>query len=167
MGVLGPGPDHKREIRVLNRVLRWTFEGIEYEPDQRHAELVVKDLELEGAKPVSSPWTNLVKGSLEMESPQRSAGEATRYRALVARLNYLSQDRPHVQYVVKEASRRMSSPRESGWVALKRIGRYLAGALRTVQLFVWQDGETRLNSYSDSDSSGDRERAENPHQGAL
>ena len=53
--ILGPGATHKKDIRVLNRVLRWTQGGIEYEPDQRHAELVVKELELEGAKAVSSP----------------------------------------------------------------------------------------------------------------
>ena len=94
MDVLGPGPSHKREIRVLNRVLRWTQGGIEYEPDQRHAELVVRELELEGSKPVSSPWTALEKGTVLEDSPLLSAKEGTRYRALVARLNYLSQDRP-------------------------------------------------------------------------
>ena len=29
------------EIAVLNRTLRWTPQGLEYEPDQRHAELIV------------------------------------------------------------------------------------------------------------------------------
>ena len=45
--ILGPEKGHKQEVRVLNRVLRWTPEGIEYEPDQRHAELVIKELGLE------------------------------------------------------------------------------------------------------------------------
>ena len=47
---LGPGPGHKQEIRVLNRVLRCTAEGVAYEPDQRHAEVVVRELGLEKRK---------------------------------------------------------------------------------------------------------------------
>ena len=30
---LGPESEHNKEIRVLNRTLRWTDDGIEYEPD--------------------------------------------------------------------------------------------------------------------------------------
>ncbi len=37
--------------------------------------------------------------------------EATRYRAAVARGNYLSQDRSDVKYTVKELSRHMGTPR--------------------------------------------------------
>jgi len=33
---LGPGKEHKQEVRILNRILRWEDGGIEYEPDQRH-----------------------------------------------------------------------------------------------------------------------------------
>ena len=40
----------------------------------------------------------------------RGAGEATRYRALVARLNDLTLDRPGIQCVVKAAAKRMSAP---------------------------------------------------------
>ena len=36
--------------RVLSRILFWTDVGIEYEPDQRHAEIVILDLGLESAK---------------------------------------------------------------------------------------------------------------------
>ena len=38
--VLGPEDGHKKEVRVLNRILRWGADGIEYEPDQKHAEQV-------------------------------------------------------------------------------------------------------------------------------
>ena len=31
----GPGAHQKQEIRMLNRTIRWTAAGIEYEPDQR------------------------------------------------------------------------------------------------------------------------------------
>ena len=55
--ILGPGPQHEREVRILNRVVRWTESGLAYEPDQRHAEMVVRDLGLENAKSVTTPGT--------------------------------------------------------------------------------------------------------------
>ena len=52
------GPDkqrHLQEVRILNRVIRWEEWGIGYEADQRHAELVVKELGLEESRPVTTP----------------------------------------------------------------------------------------------------------------
>ena len=42
------------EVRVLNRILRWTSSGWEYEADQRHAELLIKGMNMEGAKAVKT-----------------------------------------------------------------------------------------------------------------
>ncbi len=39
---VGMGESELREARVLNRVIRVTDEGWEYEPDQRHADIIVK-----------------------------------------------------------------------------------------------------------------------------
>ena len=84
------------------------------------------------------------------------AGEATRYRALVARLNYLALDRPDIMFGVKEAAKRMSAPCAPDWKLLKRIGRYLRLVPRAVQVFVWQDDPGELVAYVDSDWAGDR-----------
>ena len=43
---LGPGPSDDKEARILNRLVRWTPEGIEYEADPRQAERTVRDLNL-------------------------------------------------------------------------------------------------------------------------
>ena len=43
------------EARVLNRVIRRTEQGWEYEPDQRHAEIIIGALGLEDARGVSTP----------------------------------------------------------------------------------------------------------------
>lgn len=48
--VVGHDGDLLREARVLNRIIRATVGGWEYEPDQRHAELLVKGLGLHEAK---------------------------------------------------------------------------------------------------------------------
>ena len=51
----GDASNNVDEIWVLKRVIRWTSTGIEYEPDQRHVEILLADLGLENAKPVSTP----------------------------------------------------------------------------------------------------------------
>ena len=45
---LGPEEPDDKAARVLNRVVQWTDEGITYEADQRHAEIIVKALGLKG-----------------------------------------------------------------------------------------------------------------------
>ena len=57
------------------------------------------------------------------------------YRALVARANYLSQDRSDIQYAVKELSRGMSQPTLGDWQGLKRLGRYLVNKERVIVKF--------------------------------
>ena len=43
------------EARLLNRVVRCTQDGLEVEPDERHADVIVQDLQLTGANGVTSP----------------------------------------------------------------------------------------------------------------
>ena len=45
-GRFGPDPGDEKEIRILNRVIQWTEEGIWYEPEPRHVEFMLKDLGL-------------------------------------------------------------------------------------------------------------------------
>ena len=101
--------------------------GIEYEADQRHAEIIVREL---GLKPDStsanSPGVAAKWAELEEHEPL-NAKDRTWYRQVVARGNYLAQDRCDIQYVVKELSCGMSSPKVSDMRALKRLGRYLVG----------------------------------------
>ncbi len=42
LGRLGGGKGELRELRVLNRVIRWTPTGLKYEADPRHAEIVLR-----------------------------------------------------------------------------------------------------------------------------
>ena len=80
--------------------------------------------------------------------------EATRFRGICARLNYLAQDRPEIRYSCKEASRRMARPFEGDWSLLKRIGRYLKGTPRVVQRFEWQSESGSLDTFVGSDWAG-------------
>ena len=53
--LLGKGDGETNELRILNKVVRATDKGIELEADPRHAELVIKELNLESAKPSAVP----------------------------------------------------------------------------------------------------------------
>ncbi len=136
--VLGPGPQHSKQIRVLNRVISWTEEGLVYEPDQRHAEIVIRELGLEGGQAVNSPGGREEPNQASSpgdaaavevvdESPPMATRDATAYRGITARPNYLAQDRADIQYACKEASRRMACLRRADWLMPKRVARSLLG----------------------------------------
>ena len=97
-------------------MVEWTVDGSVYEADQRHAELIVKGLGLTSAsKSVNTPSQKSVKQSEQPLSPE----DSTQYRALVARANYLAQDRADICFAVKELCKRMSKPNQSDWEALR------------------------------------------------
>ena len=55
-GRIGPASNDEKSMRVLNRLVHWTREGIEYEADQRHAELIIQELNLKAdSKGVNTP----------------------------------------------------------------------------------------------------------------
>ena len=89
------------------------------------------------------------------------------YRGLSARLNYLAQDRADLQFAARSAAKRMSNPRPSDWVLLKRVGRYLVGKPRMVQMFAWQDFPGVVDGFCDSDWAGDREDRKSTSGGVL
>ena len=279
--VLGPDHGEVRELRILNRVLRWEKAGITWEADQRHAELIVEQLGLEKSKSVATPgckedarrdalterrreraaeakqddidciytfdgddvkveresrddieailiasgwqmddptglrWVKSFQGVRQMQTPpagrmksrttMRSDGrtierlqvtqhtsermlhrelkapqdlevhceicevdevpqdqddvplegvEHSLYRAVVARINFLAQDRAELLFAAKECSRQMSSPCKGDLGPLRRIGRYLLGRPRTVMMYAWQDAPSSLTVFTDSNWAG-------------
>ena len=151
VGTLGSDSGDVQEIRILNRVLRWTEEGIAYEADPRHADILVQALGSDpssratpGAKPASSAVLGL--DPLPWDS-------ARLYRACAARANYLAMDRVDVSFAAKELCRRMSAPTWSVMEALRRLVQYLAGVPRLVWFFGWQ-AEAGIHVYADTDYAG-------------
>ena len=84
--------------------------------------------------------TSLFKTKSLMLEPLEES-EATRYRAIAARANYLAADRPDIMYSVKEICRGMANPTRAHWHKLKRFGRYLVGSGLTVMKYDWQGHE--------------------------
>ena len=173
--VLGLGPGEKREIRILNRIIRISTQGLEYEADPRHQEIILNELGLDNAKGVSVTGTK--------DAPKQPGGEqlltgsrATHYRAVTARINFLAQDRPDLLFAAKECSRSMSSPTEQDFEKLKRLGRYLVSQPRVVVHYPWQSavalrdqtgGSSRVVGYSDSDWAGCKETRRSTSGGSI
>ena len=86
---------------------------------------------------------------------------------MAARANYLSADRPDIQYAVKEICRRMAKPVNGDWQKLVRLGRYLKGAPRCVLGYVWQSRCKAPIGYSDSDWAGDRKTGKSTSGGII
>ncbi len=192
--VFGPHPGQQRQARILNRVISWEDDGIHYEADQRHGEIIIGELGLNGAKSLSTPgsredaaragpptstraatlvmnfeeqskrYEHVIDGHddengyhclhNEPEENMLSDQDAKIFRGLAARLNYLAQDRPDLQFAAKEVSRRMARPSEKDWALLKHVGRYLVGAPRAVQKFEWQVPAVAYDTFVDSDWAG-------------
>ena len=91
-------------------MIRVTNDGWEYEADQRHADLIMQETGASGMSGLTHPGGD--KEVLEEEgAPEELVGaEATRFRAVAPRANYLSADRPDIQYAVKEVCRKMAKP---------------------------------------------------------
>lgn len=144
VGRLGDGPQDVREISILNRIVRWTQEGIHYEADPRHAELLVRDVEASGPV-VRTPGVNddRKSGGAQGDAEEASGEEETRwYRSGTARANYLAMDRPNLAFVTKEFCRRISAPVNQDFEALLRVARYYD--------YPWQQ-QGRLRVYVDTD----------------
>ena len=78
--VLGPESHHAQEMKVLYRSIRWTAGGIEYEADPRHRQVILKELDLENCKPVTTPWGPQEQGCLQDDHEKLLCGaEATNF----------------------------------------------------------------------------------------
>ena len=151
---LGPGAADTKEATVLNRVVRWTPAGLEYEADPRQSEKLLRDLKLDGAevKPAATPGVKATKEQVDTDTPL-APDKTSPYRAVAARANDLASDRPELQFASKECCRWMAAPTELGLGGLKRLGRFVAGHRRLVFLYPWQTA-ARTDIYSDTDWAG-------------
>jgi hypothetical protein len=123
------------------------------EADSEH---LPKMFGLEGCDIMSTP------GSRERVSEEEwdlNSRDASLFRSIVARGNYLSQDRADIRFAVKELCQKMSKPSNVDMIRLKRLCRYLAGRPRAIQGSAAIDSEDSIDVFVDSDWGGcDRTR---------
>ena len=108
--VIGTGVGEVQEARVLNRILRITSNGWEYEPGQRHAEMIVEHLGLKEAKAVDTPTEEEKQWEAEEDAQELSPDRQKNFRSVAARCNYIAADRPDLMYSVKCICRQMAKP---------------------------------------------------------
>ena len=108
-GRMGPGKDDLKEIRILNRIVTWTEEGVEHEGDQRHVEIACKEYGLKtGSKAALLPGSK--EKPSDKEEVQLPPFEVRSYRGGVARANYLGQGGSDIPFSIKELSKAMAAP---------------------------------------------------------
>ena len=109
---------------------------------------------MEKAREVSTPYVQ--EGAANPNADDGQKGllqplDATKFRSIAARINYLAADRPDLQFASKCTSKYMANPTCEGLTVLKRIGRYLKAHQRMVQRFDWCVWQSELQGYADSD----------------
>ena len=157
IGQLGDDPGDLSELILLNRLCRYDGKTFEIEADPRHAELIISQLGLENAKPVDTPRIKMRAEDLiaDERSPALEPSGAKLYRSCTMRGSYLAADRSDLSESIKALAMRMANPRECDMSRLKRVGRYLKGYPRVVQVFKPQRQPKKLDMYVDSDHAGD------------
>ena len=152
-GRLGPGKDDAREISVLNRILRWTETGLEYEADPRQCERLLEGLQLDDScNGAATPGLKPLPAQIDAEQPL-PPDKQSEILALAARSNYVSADRVDIQFSSKECCRFVSAPGSLATDALKRLGRYVLKHKRLVYCFPWQTA-IHIDVYSDTGWAG-------------
>ena len=104
---------------------------------------VIRALGLEGASPAPTPGVaakgeTRVFDNKDSTDPELEREETTMFRAVAARLNYLSQDRPNITFATMKLCSKMSRPDAQDLKNMKRVGRFLVGRPRVGCLFEWQ-----------------------------
>ena len=142
-------PNARRQIldRTLRNGAAWETSSIEYlnKVTKKTKKFVKQRLGSKAAKHAE----RMTSGGEDLQ------GEAaTMYRALSARLLYLSMDRPEVAFASKELCRHFAHPTKVGVEALKRAVRFLVGMPRLVWNFPFQKRTADLKVYVDTDFGG-------------
>lgn len=163
--MLGPGSDESSEVEFLGRRIAWESEGLKYYSDPKHIDVMLSEWGMSECRTVVSPGVKSEKS--ESEERELSGSQLRRYRASAARLNYISMDRADVAFASKEIARRMSQPRESDEIPVKRVLRYLAGRRELGQVFAWQSMPSAPEVYTDSDWAGCVETRRSTSGGVL
>ena len=161
-GVLGPEDEDQKDEVLLGRFVRWRSWGIEWEADVKHRKLLLERFGLDRnakALSVNGDWGDWVSTAGEDQDTDVFPDEAKEFRAAVARLNYLGQDSPDVQFPAKVLSSEMANPTTASWRRQKKVVRLLVGRKRVVWRFPWQSvGEAaQLKVITDADWGGEKE----------
>jgi hypothetical protein len=170
-GRLGLGEKDVRQIDMLGRVIKIDSEGISWKGDPRHRDLLFDYFGMNAHTKV------LTKNGYEDDGTQGGNSddtelnkeEARRFRMLAARLNYMAQDNPLLQFPAKEACRNMARPRVKDFAAVKRLVRFILGSGEVEFRYIWQnmDMAEGIVIFVDSDWAGCRASRKSTSGGVI
>ena len=137
-----------------------------HEADQRHSGIIVCTVGL-GESKVRAKVPGQKVSEQEADDEKLPAREIKLYRALVARANYLIQDRSGIQFSVKELARDMSSPTQKSMRGLTKKGRYFKTHSRSRHLYQRQDCPEELTIGTGTDYAGCKKSRKSTSGGAV
>ena len=118
---------------------------------------ILEKFKMSNCNPVNTPIATVMNLSREGNG---DFVVSTFFKSLVGSLRYLAITRSDIVYGVGLVSRYMETPKESHWLAVKRILRYIKGTLNLDLCYAY--GKTlELVGYSDSDCGGDQDERKN------
>ena len=156
-GRLGSGDEDAKVIDMLCRKLRWYDWGLTWQASSHHKTLLMEYFGMkENVKVLSKNGykDDPAKGGFEEQVLDKD--EMKTFRMLAARLNYIAQDDPTVQFAAKELCRKMSSATNQYFSKLKKLVRFLVGVEEVLSEYPWQNEReaTAIKIQVDSDWAG-------------
>ena len=169
-GRLGFGPKDVRKIDMLGRIIELTDEGIAWQGDPRHQKLLEEYFGMDAsAKVLSKNGYDEEPEQGEQPEKELTAEECKAFRMLAARLNYMAQDNPWLQFPAKEICRNMAKPSMGDFGKVKRVVRFLKGAGEAKFFYEWQNEQEarEITVIVDSDWAGCKETRKSTSGGVL
>lgn len=100
--------------------------------------------------------TGKVEEQEAQDDKELEPAEASEFRAFAARMNYMAQNCPDMQFATKEACRKMAKPTFGSWAKAKWLAKYILEREAAVFEFKWQYDEPGLVVTTDSEWVGCR-----------
>ena len=156
-GRLGSGDEDAKVIDMLGRKLRRYDWGLTWQASSRHKTLLMEYFGMKDNFKVLSKngyKDDPAKGGFEEQVLDKDEMKA--FRMLAARLNYIAQDDPTVQFAAKELCRKMSSATKKDFTKLKKLVWFLVGVEEVLWEYPWQNEReaTAIKIQVDSDWAG-------------
>ena len=89
--VMGPEEMNKKCIEMLGRAVESRHKGLWWEADPRNVERILEDMEMKECNGSSVPG---IKQAEDEDDDELRGLDLTKYRSVVARANFVPQDRP-------------------------------------------------------------------------
>lgn len=124
----------------------YTTEGILLSQEKFTKELL-KDCGLESTKPAVTP---LLVGLKLLTTGGNYLHDPSVYRRLIGKLNFLTNTRPNLSYIVQTLSQFMQAPTDRHWAALQHTLRYIYDSCGRGIILKGTD-EIKLTTFSNSD----------------